>query len=72
MPAPTLLPMELPTHLTDEPTLGASAAATADLDALVAEVEAQYPIAALPTGGSDDAESEAAIDRLILAGLVEP
>jgi hypothetical protein len=65
--------MELPTHLTDDPVIiGTTADATADLDTLVAEVGAQYPIAALPTAGDVDADSEAALDRLILAGLVEP
>jgi hypothetical protein len=64
--------MAFPTDLKDDPILGTAAGASADLDTLVAEAGAQYPTVALPVAGTDPDETEAAFDRLILAGLIDP
>jgi hypothetical protein len=42
-----------------------------DLDALVAEVGSTYPLLAYPADAGDDDE-RAAVDAMILAGLVKP
>jgi hypothetical protein len=56
----------------DQPPLTASPlGALADLDSLVAEVGTTYPLAAYPAE-SDPADDRAAIDAMILAGLVKP
>jgi hypothetical protein len=46
-------------------------AALADLDGLVAEVGASYPLLAY-TAAADEQEEHEALDAMILAGLVTP
>jgi hypothetical protein len=46
-------------------------AALADLDAVVAEVGASYPLLAY-TAATDEEEEHEALDAMILAGLLRP
>jgi hypothetical protein len=48
------------------------AAAMVDLDTLVAEVGASYPLLAYTTPTSDDEDETGVLDSMILAGLVTP
>ena len=52
-----------------EPGLGA---AMVDLDTLVAEVGASYPLLAYTAPDEDDEDEAGVLDSMILAGLVNP
>ena len=47
-------------------------AAMMDLDTLVAEVGASFPLLAYTAPEADDEDEVAAVDSMILAGLVSP
>jgi hypothetical protein len=47
-------------------------AAMADLDTLVAEVGASYPLLAYTAPEADDEDEAGVLDSMILAGLVSP